>query len=300
MKKLIAIVLALTAAISCAAFAEADGQNPTMGIIGYYQDSVSQRATMNIAPLGKEDAEVTIRWGNSAAETVEWHFSGPCRNGKGLTIEYNNCTKKVITSAGDGTVTEKIEYENGTGRMTFDEERSHPVWTDDQENTGARCEFEYAPVDNTTKINSVAMGDGEAVVREKMGESADETETAGMKELVYNNVPVAGHEMELHILIDEDMVRAFRIVTHDGSGDMANDISEFMEAMSNGAAPELTEEKIESIGEKYCGLSDFSKLVYFGRFAKDGCMMIYIRTSEKDIELIILDHYLQFSEEQRN
>lgn len=165
------------------------------------------------------------------------------------------------------------------------------------EDTGAGCAFEYAPVDNTTKINSVAMGDSEAAVREKMGESDDETETADMKELVYNNVTIVGHETELHILLGDDMVRAFRIVTHEGSGDTANGISEFMEAMSNGAAPELSEDKVQSIGKKYCGLSDFSQLGYFGRFAEDGCMMLYIRTSEKDIELIILDHYLQFREE---
>lgn len=297
MKKLIAMVLMAVMVFSTAVFAGAEGQNPAMDIMGNYQDSLSQRATMSIMPLGDEDAEVTIRWGNSAAETVEWHFSGPCVNAEGLTIEYKNCTKKIITTAEDGTAVEKIEYENGTGKLVFDENRSHPVWTDEQENIGERCAFEYAPVDNTTRINGIAMGESESAVRETMGEPAEESETAGMKELVYNNVSVAGHEMEVHFLIDDDMVRAFRVVTHEGGGEIANDISLLMEDMSNGSDPGLTEEKIKSIAGKYCGLTDFSQLGYFSRFAKDGCMMIYIRTSEKDIELLILDHFLQFREE---
>ena len=297
MKKLIAIVLTAVMAVGCAAFAGADGQNPAMNIVGNYQDAISQRAVMNIAPLGSEEAEVTIRWGNGARETVEWHFSGPCVTDEGLTIEYHNGTKKILSAAEDGTITEKIEYENGTGKLIFDRENNHPVWTDDQENTGARCAFEYILENTTTALRGVEMGDSEAAVREKMGTPAVETETAGLTDLVYNDVLVFGHEMEVHFLIGDDTVHAFRVVTHEGGEEIANDLSVFMETLSNGVAPELTEETIINIGEKYCGLTDFSKLGYFDRFAKDGCTMIYIRTSQKDIDLVILDHFLQFREE---
>ena len=297
MKKLTAIILAAVMAFGCAAFAGADGQNPAMNIVGNYQDSISQRAVMSIAPLGSEDAEVTIRWGNSAHETVEWHFSGPCVTDGGLTIEYNNGTKKILSAAEDGTITEKIEYENGTGVLAFDKDNNHPVWTDDQENTGARCAFEYAQEYTATALRGVEMGDSEATVREKRGTPANVTETAGLTDLVYNNVLIFGHEMEIHFLIGDDMVRGFRVVTHEGSENIANDLSAFMESMSNGSAPGLTEKKIKSIGEKYCGLTDFSQLGYFDRFAKDGCIMIYIRTSEKDIDIVILDHFLQSREE---
>ena len=51
MKKQIVIILTIILAISCAAFAAADGQNPAMNIIGDYQDSFSQRAMMHIDPL---------------------------------------------------------------------------------------------------------------------------------------------------------------------------------------------------------------------------------------------------------
>ena len=293
MKKIIVTVLMVVMAVSSAAFAGADGQNPAMNIIGSYYDTISQRANMQIEALGDKDADVTIQWGNSAAETVVWHFSGPCvMSEKGMTVEYNNGTKKILTSDGKGTINEKVEYENGTGKLVFDENNSHPVWTDDQENTGARCAFEYAQAE-TINLNGVSMGDSESAVRETLGEPSVESETAGMKELVYNNVPVLGHEMELHVLIGDDMVRALRAVTHNGGADTANLFSEFVELMSNGTDPGLTEETVKSIGEKYCGLSDFSQLGYFSRYAQDGCMMVYIRTSEKDIDLIILDHYLQ-------
>ena len=300
MKKRIAIILTIITALmitGCAVSVGEDGQNPAMEVIGNYQDTVSQRATMSIALLEKDKAEVTIRWANGAQETVEWHFSGKCVSGEGMTIKYKNCTKKIITTAEDGTTSEKPEYENGTGKLVFDGNNSNPVWTDDQENAGASCKFAYAPVNNTTGLNGVEMGDNEAAVREKMGLPANETETAGMKDLVYNDVPVAGHAMEVHFLISDEMVRAFRVVTHEGGSDVASDISMLMEDMSNGSAPRLPEEKIKSIAEKYCGITDFSQLGYFDRFAGDGCMMIYIRSSEKDIDMVILDHFLQFREE---
>ena len=298
MKRIIAIVLTAVLAVGCAAFAGADGQNPAMNIIGDYYDTISQRATMQITASGEKDADVTVQWGNSAAETVVWHFSGPCvMSDKGITIEYNNGVKKILSSDGNGTINEKIDYENGTGKLVFDENISHPVWTDDQEDTGARCAFEYAPVDNTTNINGLSMGESESAVRKTMGEPAAEGETAGMKELVYKDVPFLGGKMKFHILIDDDTVRAIRVVTHEGGAEAANNISKYIETLSNGADPELTEEKVRSLGEKYCGLTDFSQLGYFSRYAQDGCMMIYIRTSEKDIELLVLDHYLQSREE---
>ena len=297
MKKQIVIILTIILAISCAAFAAADGQNPAMNIIGDYQDSFSQRAMMHIDPLGAEDAEVTIHWANSAFEAVEWHFSGACAGDSGMTIEYSNCVKKIVTANEDGETTEEIEYENGTGRLVFDAENGSAVWADDQENAGEDCVFEFAPMNNTTSLNGIEMGESEASVREKMGVPAKETETAGLKDLMYSGVPFAGREMEVHFLIGDDVVRAFRVMTREGNGDVANDISMFMEELSNGAAPGLDEEKIKSIGAKYCGLTDFAQLGYFDRYAQDGCAMIYIRTSEKDIDMLILDHFLQFAEE---
>lgn len=240
---------------------------------------------------------MTIHWANSAFEAVVWNFSGACTGDSGMTIEYSNCVKKIVTTNEDGETTEEIEYENGTGRLVFDADNCNPVWTDDQENAGADCAFEYAAMNNTTALNGIEMGESEASVRERMGTPASETETAGMKDLMYSGVPFAGREMEVHILIGDDVVRAFRVVTREGNGDFANDISEFIDDLSNGVTAELSEEKIQSIAAKYCGLTDFSELGYFDRFSQDGCSMIYIRTSETAIDMVILDQYLQLAEE---
>ncbi|MCQ2457356.1 MAG: hypothetical protein MJ142_01335 [Clostridia bacterium] len=118
---------------------EAAGQNPAMNIIGFYSDKTSQRATMNIAALGDDQADVIIMWANSALETVEWLFRGTV-DPDTLTVTYTGCEKRICTydEAGNETVTSV--YTDGEGTLTFAEDGS-VLWNDSKENAGADCVF---------------------------------------------------------------------------------------------------------------------------------------------------------------
>lgn len=123
---------------------EEDGQNPVMNLIGPYMDKTSQRARMDIACEGLNGASVVISWANSAFETVQWTFSGEF-DLETLTIVYENCVKEIVTYAEDGSSETVMEYENGTGALTVTE-NWEILWTDDVENAGEGCVFEFAPL----------------------------------------------------------------------------------------------------------------------------------------------------------
>lgn len=118
-----------------------DGQNPVMNIIGPYMDMNSQRARMDIECEGTQGAKVVIAWANSAFETVEWHFSG-IFDTETKVVTYENCVKQTITYAEDGTGKTVVEYENGTGSLIVTENWTI-LWSDDVENAGEGCEFEF-------------------------------------------------------------------------------------------------------------------------------------------------------------
>ena len=294
MKKLLVILLTAALLFGCLAYAEEDGQNPAMNFIGDYQDSVGQRAIMHIDAIGNDGAQVTISWANDAFETVVWCFGGQCADvGGDVVINYADGTKTIVTTAKDGTSSETTEYENGTGSLRFTEDQSKGIWQDDVEDAGKDCVFEYVAVDNATGIGSVALGDGEADILAALGEPAEEKSGAELKELVYTDVEIADHPMNVHIFISDDMARAIRLASHAGNSDVANDLSEMMADMGNDCFPEISEEMVEAYAEQYCEVTDVSMLTYAVEYAKDGSLLLYIRTSEQDINLLMLDHYLQ-------
>lgn len=123
---------------------EEDGQNPVMNLIGPYMDKTSQRARMDIACEGTHGASVVISWANSAFETVRWTFSGEF-DAETNEIAYANCVKEIVTFAEDGSCETAMEYEGGTGALTVTE-NWEILWTDDVENAGEGCVFEFAPL----------------------------------------------------------------------------------------------------------------------------------------------------------
>lgn len=119
-----------------------DGQNPIMNFVGRYG---IERCTIEIAPAGTPGwAEATINWRTSAAEVSSWTMSGPF-DPKTLTIAYDNCVKTDYVYGEDDKIqSEEVVYENGTGRITFDETVGLLLtWEDDQENIAAETVFAY-------------------------------------------------------------------------------------------------------------------------------------------------------------
>lgn len=141
MKKLIAVLMMilLLTAFACA---EEDGQNPVMNLIGIYEDETSQRAWMQIMTDGDKGGVVEIHWASSAFETTIWTFSGVFDT-EDNTLPYENCVKTDYIYDEDGNETAEVLYENGTGRLTVNEDWSI-LWTDDVEDTGAECVFVFS------------------------------------------------------------------------------------------------------------------------------------------------------------
>lgn len=115
--------------------------------IGEWYDKTSQRAMMTIVPSAEYgDAWVTIHWGSSAWEAVEWSLPVIVRedgslfyaNGEKVLVSYEetdeltNETREVLRSDLEGT-------------FTFDAD-GNLLWTDEKEEDSTGCVFEpYQP-----------------------------------------------------------------------------------------------------------------------------------------------------------
>lgn len=153
-------------------YAEEDGQNPVMNFIGIYGCG---RATMTVEADGMDGARINVHWASSAFEHGEWNMSGKFDMDT-LTVEYADCVKKDVVYKDEGVIeSETIEYENGTGSITF--KNANPlaiIWKDDQEHVADDSVFEWSFVppgneseDDGSGIGGTA-GDAGAVAEEKI------------------------------------------------------------------------------------------------------------------------------------
>ena len=115
--------------------------------IGQWYDKTSQRATMTIVPSEEYgDAWVTIHWGSSAWQAVEWSL--PVIVKEDGSLFYTNGEKAEVSYEETGEVTKETRNVLRTdleGSFTFDAE-GNLLWTDAQEENAADCVFErYQP-----------------------------------------------------------------------------------------------------------------------------------------------------------
>ena len=115
---------------------EEDGQNPVMNFIGSYAVG---RANIDVSCEGQSDAKFLVTWGSSAFETSSWEMSGTL-DWDTLTVPYSNCTRTDIVFGEDGSESDNVVYENGTGSFTFHDDGSL-TWQDDMENAGEDMVF---------------------------------------------------------------------------------------------------------------------------------------------------------------
>jgi len=116
---------------------EEDGQNPVMNFIGVYG---AYRISALVEAEGTENARITISGSASAFEHVSWTMSGRLDLDT-LTVDYTDCVKTTSVFDEDGNETVTTDYENGTGRITF--EGDTLTWQDDQENAGDGVVFTF-------------------------------------------------------------------------------------------------------------------------------------------------------------
>ena len=121
-----------------------DTQNPIMNFIGEY---ASDRILMTVSASGSTGASIKITWAGSVSELEEWTMSGEAvvEDDNKITVHYTDCQKKGMVYNEDGSVaSETVEYENGTGTITFIYENSVVTWEDEQEHIADDREFTWA------------------------------------------------------------------------------------------------------------------------------------------------------------
>ena len=115
--------------------------------IGEWYDKTSQRAMMTIVPSEEYgDAWVTIHWGSSAREAVEWSLPVIVREDGSLF--YANGEKALVSYEEDGELTKEtreVLRSDLEGTFTFDAD-GNLLWTDEKEEDSADRVFEsYQP-----------------------------------------------------------------------------------------------------------------------------------------------------------
>lgn len=96
-------------------FAAACGDVPSTDAsvyAGNYQDSTSQRATLEAVADGK-NLKITITWGDSADSEMVWTMTASLSEA-GI-MDYSDCTCKYVTYDEEGNATEEVKYTDGEG-----------------------------------------------------------------------------------------------------------------------------------------------------------------------------------------
>jgi hypothetical protein len=119
-----------------------DWQNPVMNFIGEYQ---CERAHALVECIGDDGAQVTVERGDSARSLVRWVTVGPLDT-ETLRVDYSGCRKTYVTYDEDGTESEEVLAEDGTGWILFGDDAAF-TWHDDQSEYGVDMVFEWVMPD---------------------------------------------------------------------------------------------------------------------------------------------------------
>ena len=139
----ITVLLDATADYTAVFEDDPDWQNPVMNFVGEYQ---CDRAHALVECVGREEALITIKWAGSDSELARWIIFGSLDLDT-LSFEYSGCTKSIVTCDEKGEVTsEEVEYEDGSGTITFNYEDNSFTWHDDKSEYGVDMVFEWVPV----------------------------------------------------------------------------------------------------------------------------------------------------------
>ena len=109
-------------------------------LTGEWYDIVSQRSKMTITRGEGDNAYVVdVTWLESDTESVVWSFSGTFDPETGF-LHYQDCRKATVAIVEDGaTGDETIEYEGGTGTISYNS--GTLLWQDDKEDAGSDSRY---------------------------------------------------------------------------------------------------------------------------------------------------------------
>lgn len=102
-------------------------------LVGTWAEKIAGRGTIVIEKEADDLFRVQINWGNSASEMYVWTMTAsPAASN---ILHYDDCWHSIITFAEDGSDSETLVYENGTGEFTL-LSTNELMWQDDVEQAG--------------------------------------------------------------------------------------------------------------------------------------------------------------------
>ncbi len=108
-------------------------------LIGRWAEKMAGRGVITVEAGDKEGTyAIKIDWSNSAFDGEHWEMVGVA--GNGAEIRYENGVHATRTYAEDGTYTEVVHYENGTGTFILNSV-NEIMWQDDIDNVAEDCVF---------------------------------------------------------------------------------------------------------------------------------------------------------------
>lgn len=114
--------------------ASAAGQGPDE-MVGTWAEKIAGRGNIEIKKGAQEGRyDVQINWGSSAFETAVWTMTASSSGNDGV-LTYDDGKMSVITFSEDGTESEEVKYENGTGSFYLND-KHQLVWQDDVDHSG--------------------------------------------------------------------------------------------------------------------------------------------------------------------
>ncbi len=135
-----------TSAAEAASEANAAGSHSSLSasdpFAGLYGDENDGSFYMSIDNLGDSEYKVTISHKTSPGETTQWYLTGMF-DGRAV-LHYENCSKSIMKTSDDGSVSTETVYTNGSGYITVSERGADDTgmsWVDDVDNAGSGAFF---------------------------------------------------------------------------------------------------------------------------------------------------------------
>ena len=102
-------------------------------LVGTWSEKIAGRGYISIGKSSDDLYHVQINWGNGATEMYVWTMTASPLESN--TLHYDDCRHSIITIAEDGSDSEALVYENGSGSFTL-LSTNELMWQDDVEQAG--------------------------------------------------------------------------------------------------------------------------------------------------------------------
>ena len=102
-------------------------------LLGSWSEKIAGRGYITIAKTSDDRYNVQVNWGNGASEMYVWTMTASPAGSN--ILHYDDCRHSIITFDEEGSDTETVKYENGTGEFTL-LSTNELMWQDDVEEAG--------------------------------------------------------------------------------------------------------------------------------------------------------------------